>query len=62
VSQVPKADDHAARLTRMRRLSASLDDMHEQVKRICDEITAEARKANDAAPKARRPRRRKKKR
>jgi hypothetical protein len=46
----------------MQRLCASLDDMHEQVERICHEITAEARKASDAAPKAGRPRRRKKKR
>jgi hypothetical protein len=54
------ADDHARRLARLRVLCKSLDDMHEMSGRICDAITAEARRANGAAPSTAQPRRRKK--
>jgi hypothetical protein len=60
-SELPKADDQAARLARMQLLLAALDRMHDEAARICDVITAEAHRANDAAPKAARRRGRKKK-
>jgi hypothetical protein len=48
---VPKVDDHAARLARIRRLCASWDEMHEQAQRICRDATAEARRTTVNASK-----------
>jgi hypothetical protein len=42
---VTKADDHASRIERMRRLCSALDSAHEQTQNVCRRITAEARQA-----------------
>jgi hypothetical protein len=57
-STVPKADDHAARLARIHRLCAALDDVHVQAQRACRAVTAEASRAHRAALKFKPDRRR----
>lgn len=41
--------DHAARLARMRRLGAALDEAQDQAQRVCRAVTAGAREAQRAA-------------
>jgi hypothetical protein len=56
---VPKTEDHAARLKRMRSLCATLDALHVEAQHLCADITAEARRANGTAyPKRKAERRR----
>ena len=55
---MPKADSHATRLSRMRRLCSTFDDLHEHTRRLCRGLTAEASRANRAALKYKVDRRR----
>ena len=42
--------EHVAQLARMRRLCSELDDVREESERLYSAITAEARRASEAAP------------
>jgi hypothetical protein len=55
---VPKGDDHAARLSRLRRLIAAADDLHQETQRICRDVTVEANRTHRAALKCKPDRRR----
>jgi hypothetical protein len=45
---MPKVDDHADRIARMRRLCSAVDDVHEQYQRVFRDLTAHAQEQNDA--------------
>ena len=42
-----KADDHAERIARMRRLCSAVDDAHEQYQRVFRDLAAHTPEAND---------------
>jgi hypothetical protein len=58
---MPKARIESDAITRMRRACLTLEQLHEETRRLCDSITAEARNAravaSDASTKAKSPRR-----
>jgi hypothetical protein len=47
--QKPKANDHIHRITYLRRLCSSADDMHTETVRLVNELTTSPRVAKSAA-------------
>jgi hypothetical protein len=50
----PKANDHIQRITYLRRLSSSADDMHTETARLVNELTTSPRVAKSAAVRIKR--------